>query len=426
MKSDYDSFTCSCWDGYEGKTCDREINECRGNPCERGRCVDGINFYECDCPSRYDGVKCEVTLDSIQELVQKNEVVFEYTVPECVTDESELFGYIFDSVAHLFGSSGGRGLTLESDRCIDSANRRMLEEPDLKTSQTDVKMNDRRRLTFTQTFDLQVLTNDSNDAQEVQDILYDETSLKNTIHGYITENTDQFDGVSFEGLWGLESTGFEDTIYYQWRRGEWDIQECPMECDQEEQTVRTRDVNCVGSHGLIGEHYLCINVQPEEMDVCPFNSCTKVVDEAVNDSKHGDEDSSMTTINEEKSDTSEEEKSDSDQSSNASVMLPIIIIAVILALCSLCYVFYFKSKHKELINSKEGVELQKRNPAKSRADDGLGLTDDGWTTRAEGQEPGTKREANFSTIASPCSDLEEPVGETPGLQTLREMKSCEK
>ena len=36
-----------------------DIDECHEEPCEHGRCVDGINSYTCRCDNGYTGEHCE-------------------------------------------------------------------------------------------------------------------------------------------------------------------------------------------------------------------------------------------------------------------------------------------------------------------------------------------------------------------------------
>ena len=39
------------WLGWEGKTCDENINECDGNPClNGGMCMDTPGSFVCGCP----------------------------------------------------------------------------------------------------------------------------------------------------------------------------------------------------------------------------------------------------------------------------------------------------------------------------------------------------------------------------------------
>ena len=46
------SFTCVCGDGWQGKTCDDNVNECDGNPClNGGMCMDTPGSFICGCPT---------------------------------------------------------------------------------------------------------------------------------------------------------------------------------------------------------------------------------------------------------------------------------------------------------------------------------------------------------------------------------------
>ena len=35
------------------------IDDCDPDPCANGQCVDGINSYECNCDSGYNGANCD-------------------------------------------------------------------------------------------------------------------------------------------------------------------------------------------------------------------------------------------------------------------------------------------------------------------------------------------------------------------------------
>jgi hypothetical protein len=57
-------FTCDCPDGYDGKTCSNNPDECATNPCvNEGTCTDGVNDFTCDCPEGYDGKTCSNDID---------------------------------------------------------------------------------------------------------------------------------------------------------------------------------------------------------------------------------------------------------------------------------------------------------------------------------------------------------------------------
>lgn len=48
----------------KGVACEKDINECKSEPCENGgNCTDGVNQYTCDCSPGYSGGNCEVNVD---------------------------------------------------------------------------------------------------------------------------------------------------------------------------------------------------------------------------------------------------------------------------------------------------------------------------------------------------------------------------
>ncbi|XP_078582473.1 uncharacterized protein LOC144865519 isoform X2 [Branchiostoma floridae x Branchiostoma japonicum] len=60
---------CDCPDGFEGRTCEININEGASNPCQNGgSCHDGINSYSCSCLGTFQGVNCEAGLCAIHFL----------------------------------------------------------------------------------------------------------------------------------------------------------------------------------------------------------------------------------------------------------------------------------------------------------------------------------------------------------------------
>lgn len=48
--------------GYEGKACDKDIDECSSNPCKNGAtCVDEVGRYRCQCLQGFTGMDCHVS-----------------------------------------------------------------------------------------------------------------------------------------------------------------------------------------------------------------------------------------------------------------------------------------------------------------------------------------------------------------------------
>ncbi|XP_037082516.1 LOW QUALITY PROTEIN: protein crumbs-like [Pollicipes pollicipes] len=55
-----DGYSCACVGGYVGEHCETEVDECASLPCQHGAtCVDRINNYTCVCTDEYIGRDCE-------------------------------------------------------------------------------------------------------------------------------------------------------------------------------------------------------------------------------------------------------------------------------------------------------------------------------------------------------------------------------
>ncbi|EDV30429.1 uncharacterized protein Dana_GF22944 [Drosophila ananassae] len=53
-------FTCGCANGWTGPTCEINIDECAGGPCEHGgTCVDLVGGFRCECPPEWRGDICQ-------------------------------------------------------------------------------------------------------------------------------------------------------------------------------------------------------------------------------------------------------------------------------------------------------------------------------------------------------------------------------
>lgn len=50
-------FLVLLYPGFEGITCERNIDDCPNHKCQNGGvCVDGVNTYNCRCPPQWTGM----------------------------------------------------------------------------------------------------------------------------------------------------------------------------------------------------------------------------------------------------------------------------------------------------------------------------------------------------------------------------------
>jgi Notch-like protein len=61
------SFNCTCPAGFEGLTCDINIDDCVSSPCPlHSNCIDKVNGYSCKCHQSQTGKNCETGKVAIQ------------------------------------------------------------------------------------------------------------------------------------------------------------------------------------------------------------------------------------------------------------------------------------------------------------------------------------------------------------------------
>ncbi|XP_071804899.1 uncharacterized protein [Asterias amurensis] len=110
-----EGFDCACALGFNGTTCDTNINNCTANLCmNNGTCVDGVDTFTCLCTSDFDGTFCEVdiappVLTNCVDTVTVNttsgsnmgEYKYESTPPTC-TDNGGMTSLIYSRTSTLF------------------------------------------------------------------------------------------------------------------------------------------------------------------------------------------------------------------------------------------------------------------------------------------------------------------------------------
>ncbi|XP_067327554.1 lactadherin isoform X2 [Anolis sagrei] len=62
----FTEYTCKCPEGYDGKLCQKNMNECASQPCKNGGiCLDLSGDYACKCTSPYLGKTCHIRCGDI-------------------------------------------------------------------------------------------------------------------------------------------------------------------------------------------------------------------------------------------------------------------------------------------------------------------------------------------------------------------------
>ena len=57
LNSPQGSYTCICVNGWTGKNCTTNIDDCAADPCfNGGTCHDKVGYYHCECPTGKTGM----------------------------------------------------------------------------------------------------------------------------------------------------------------------------------------------------------------------------------------------------------------------------------------------------------------------------------------------------------------------------------
>ena len=107
-------YSCDCFAGFTGTNCEVNINDCPGNECVNGTCVDGVGNYTCDCEPGFNGTFCDQEINECDNVDCNNG-----TCTDLVNDYMcECYQYYTGQYCDTFLSCGASPCQNEGT-CID-------------------------------------------------------------------------------------------------------------------------------------------------------------------------------------------------------------------------------------------------------------------------------------------------------------------
>ncbi|MGB0588689.1 MAG: lamin tail domain-containing protein [Myxococcota bacterium] len=116
-------FECACQDGYSGKRCEIDDDECAVDPCQNGSaCQDLVFDYMCHCLDGYEGKQCEIDQDECAPAtLPEDHPQYALTDGSHCQNGASCEDQVFDYFCHCPDGFSGKDCEVNDDECAPPA-----------------------------------------------------------------------------------------------------------------------------------------------------------------------------------------------------------------------------------------------------------------------------------------------------------------